>query len=136
MRAIAILLLALVAGCAGRERHEAPLEAAAPSEEPIAETPVFEMDFAAIELPMPVAPGPAAAKATAPAAKTVRPPAEASVKVLPSSPPTEPVAAIPDAPKAAAKTAHPLDVADLKARLRDTHAIGVLTKLALRNQMD
>src|SRR4051812_44101255 len=135
MRAIAILLLALVAGCAGRERHEAPLEAAAPSEEPIAETPVSEMDFAAIELPMPVAPGPAAAaaaKATAPAAKSVRPPAEASVKVLPSSPPTEPVAAIPDAPKAAAKTAHPLDVADLKARLRDTHAFGVLTKLALR----
>lgn len=30
----------------------------------------------------------------------------------------------------------PLDVAGLKARLRDTDAIGVLTKLALRNQMD
>lgn len=30
----------------------------------------------------------------------------------------------------------PLDVAALKIRLRDTHAIGVFTKLALRNQMD
>lgn len=30
----------------------------------------------------------------------------------------------------------PLDMAGLKARLRDTDAIGVLTKLALRNQMD
>ena len=30
----------------------------------------------------------------------------------------------------------PLDVAALTARLRDTNAIGVFTKLALRNQMD
>ena len=30
----------------------------------------------------------------------------------------------------------PLDVAALKARLRDTHAIGVFTKLALKNQVD
>jgi hypothetical protein len=30
----------------------------------------------------------------------------------------------------------PLDVAALKTRLRETHAIGVFTKLALKNQMD
>ncbi len=30
----------------------------------------------------------------------------------------------------------PLDVAGLKARLRDTHAIGAFTKLALKNQVD
>ena len=30
----------------------------------------------------------------------------------------------------------PLDIAALKARLRDTKAIGVFTKLALKNQVD
>jgi hypothetical protein len=36
----------------------------------------------------------------------------------------------------ARKLEPPLDVAALKARLRDTDAIGVLTKLALKNQVD
>jgi len=35
-----------------------------------------------------------------------------------------------------AKKEPPLDVAALKTRLRDTQAIGVFTKLALKNQMD
>jgi hypothetical protein len=39
-------------------------------------------------------------------------------------------------PAAAAKKLEPLDVAALKARLRNTKAIGVLTKLELQNQMD
>ena len=40
-------------------------------------------------------------------------------------------------PPAVARTLEPsLDVAALKARLRDTNAIGVFTKLALKNQMD
>jgi hypothetical protein len=34
------------------------------------------------------------------------------------------------------RTEPPLDVAELKARLRDTNAIGVFTKLALKNQVD
>ena len=42
-----------------------------------------------------------------------------------------------EAPPPVAKTPEPpLDVAALKARLRDTHAIGVFTKLALKNQVD
>lgn len=36
----------------------------------------------------------------------------------------------------ARKLEQPLDVAALKTRLRETHAIGAFTKLALRNQMD
>ncbi len=41
------------------------------------------------------------------------------------------------APALVATPAPPtLDVASLKARLRDTNAIGVFTKLALRNQVD
>jgi hypothetical protein len=39
-------------------------------------------------------------------------------------------------PAAAAKKLEPLDVAALKARLRNTKALGVLTKLELQNQMD
>jgi hypothetical protein len=40
-------------------------------------------------------------------------------------------------PPSIARTPEPsLDVAALTARLRDTHAIGVFTKLALKNQME
>jgi hypothetical protein len=41
-----------------------------------------------------------------------------------------------DPPSAARTLEPPLDVAALKVRLRDTHAIGVFTKVALKNQMD
>jgi hypothetical protein len=37
---------------------------------------------------------------------------------------------------ASPKKEPPLDVEALKTRLRDTHAIGLFTKLALKNQMD
>ena len=40
------------------------------------------------------------------------------------------------APASAAQAEPPLDVAALKLRLKDTRAIGVLTKLALKNQVD
>lgn len=40
------------------------------------------------------------------------------------------------APRAAAKSAVTLDMAALTSRLRNTSAIGVFTKLALKNQMD
>ena len=39
-------------------------------------------------------------------------------------------------PTVAKKLEPPLDVAALKARLRDTSAIGIFTKLALKNQVD
>jgi hypothetical protein len=137
MRAIAILLLAVTTGCASSVRHEAPSQASAQGEEAVVEAPSVEMEFAAVELPMPVVPEAGApAKTHSPAAKSARPLPEATVKLAPPLPPSEAAAAIPDLPKVAVKPTHALDVADLKARLRDTHAIGVLTKLALRNQMD
>lgn len=73
--------------------------------------------------------------ASAPAADRVarppaRPPAKASAPVIAQTHKSE-------APAPSARTPEPpLDVAALKARLRDTPAIGVFTKLALRNQMD
>jgi hypothetical protein len=39
-------------------------------------------------------------------------------------------------PPVSKKLEPPLDVAALKARLRDTNAIGIFTKLALKNQVD
>jgi hypothetical protein len=53
-------------------------------------------------------------------AKAAPPPVKAPAKVSASSKNVEP----------------PLDVEALKTRLRETHAIGVFTKLALKNQMD
>ena len=67
------------------------------------------------------------------AAKAAPPPAKAT--------PASPVAVAQprkkeDPPPIARKLEPPLDVAALKARLRDTNAIGVFTKLALKNQVD
>lgn len=75
--------------------------------------------------------------ASTPAVDTVaRPPAKTPVK------PAAPVKVVEQTHKSdtAAPPARtpepPLDVAALKTRLRETSAIGVFTKLALRNQMD
>jgi hypothetical protein len=50
--------------------------------------------------------------------------------------PAAPQTVAPSATAPAAATAPPLDLAALKQRLRDTSAIGVFTKLALKNQVD
>jgi hypothetical protein len=66
------------------------------------------------------------------------PPAPAAPSALPAvtaSTGARPAQA-PRAKSAAAKPAPTLDVAALKERLRSTDAIGVFTKLALKNQMD
>lgn len=73
-------------------------------------------------VPAPVSPPTPAvpAKTTAPTAKA---PAVAASPVQPTRP--APIAAAP-----------PLDLAGLESRLRETKAIGVMTKLALKNQVD
>jgi len=82
----------------------------------------------------PVAPAPSLK--TQNAARDATPLARAPAKV------SSPAAAIPqprqnqDLPPAARIVEPPLDVAALKVRLRDTKAIGVFTKLALKNQVD
>jgi hypothetical protein len=75
----------------------------------------------------PSAPAPPAAKGppTAPAAKAP-PPAPAAQAAKKDS--TPPDVAKPKAP--------PLDLTSLEARLKETDAIGVLTKIALKNQVD
>ena len=79
--------------------------------------------------PAPPARSPSAAKAAAPPAKA---PATVSVP-----PPAIEQPRKNDAPAPAAKAAvPPLDVTALKERLRETNAIGMFTKLALKNQVD
>ena len=71
-----------------------------------------------------------AAKAEAPAAKA---PAKAPPAPAPAAqPPMKDVAQEPAKPKAEA----PLDLTSLETRLKETKAIGLMTKIALKNQVD
>lgn len=119
-----------------------------------------------VHQPTPPAPQPAAAPvppapgvtpspsppAVPPAASASRPPGAATPAPPPDAPPRPAAGTAPPAPKRAASTPAPaaspapaatarpapaaLDLASLEQRLRDTHAIGVFTKLSLKNQVD
>jgi len=92
----------------------------------------------------------AAAKSTSVTPASESPPSHASPsrsKSPPVSVPLHPAAAVqentvapkqPGASPAAERspTPAPLDIAALEQRLRDTHAIGLFTKLSLKNQVD
>jgi hypothetical protein len=85
--------------------------------------------------------GEGAAKAQLPAAKApAKGPAKAPAPVTATAPPASAAgpqpANGPGGPQPAAKPKAPLDLASLEQRLKDTKAIGVLTKLTLKNQVD
>jgi hypothetical protein len=95
----------------------------------------------------PAAKAPAATAATAPgntgqnaASPSAKAPAAANSKSSAVANAKAPVAPPPakkeSAPPAVAKAAPTLDIAALTQRLKDTKAIGVLSKLALKNQVD
>ena len=73
---------------------------------------------------------PPAAKPQAPVAKLEAPAAKPAAKA-PAPPAPKMESAAPPAPKAP-----PLDLAALEKRLKETNAIGVFTKLTLKNQVD
>ena len=81
-----------------------------------------------------------AAAAVQPAVKAKKPAADAVSRSKPdvAAAATQPVTVAPaPAPVSAhAPTAASLDLTSLKQRLRDSNAIGVFTKLALKNQVD
>ena len=88
-----------------------------------------------------VAPAPPAAQPTVPAnvqpAKVVEPTAKAVAKAPGSPVPgAEPPKKEGVAPEVAQQKTPPLDLASLEQRLKDTKAIGVLTKISLKNQVD
>ncbi|MDP1647667.1 MAG: hypothetical protein Q8M01_05630 [Rubrivivax sp.] len=125
-RICAALCVLLAAGCAcGQQRKE-------PS---VAAPPVAALSVAPTHTPSapPVAP-PVASPAASPAAPPVAAPRPASA---PDAPPTMDTrrATAATAPAAPAATP-PLDLKSLETRLRETKAIGVFTKLAVKNQVD
>ena len=126
VRLVGILSFALAVGCAGVK--EAPPSA-------VAQSGPLTVDPAPAG---PRQPGRAGDEAVAiePVASTPTPPAKAPARVS-ASPPAVEQARKSEEPAVVAKQLEPpLDVAALKARLRDTNAIGIFTKLALKNQVD
>ena len=84
----------------------------------------------------PVARAPAPHSKTQSTAKAAPPPAKTPAKASVSPKGIEQSRKNEDPPPVARKPEPPLDLAALKERLRDTNAIGVFTKLALKNQVD
>ena len=156
----------IAAGCAGVRHAQTtePVPVAPPSapitvveEAPVPAVPHVEVAPAVAEVPVLPAPSPvqpARPVESAPAARAAVPKVPAKVPpvstVASPQPPPRPVAAVtavampqPQAmPKVAAVPAAPqlspapLDFKALASRLRETRAIGVLTKLALKNEVD
>lgn len=121
-RIAGILLAGLMTGCAGVP--------STPPVPPVAAAP-------APHVPPTSAPGESEPKAPS-AAKA---PAASKAPAAPAAVPREPVVAARKseaAPPVAAKPGAPppLDLKSLEQRLKETNAIGVLTKLSLKNQVD
>jgi hypothetical protein len=65
-----------------------------------------------------------------------KPPPKAAAVAAAPAPAPQVVPKVATAPAAPQPVAAPLDLKSLEARLRQTKAIGVLTKLSLKNQVD
>lgn len=143
---IALLLLPLIAGCAAtapnapvaskREGLATQAVTPQPAVGPSATAMAQPVPAATPEPAAPAAPAlPAENKAAAPVAKT---PAPAATR--PSAPASPTLATKPASPAAVATPAPvaspTLDLNALKVQLKETKAIGVFTKLTLKNQVD
>jgi hypothetical protein len=134
-----VALLALVAGCAGM--NESPRGEPAPADSPVADAPLAATPSAiAVDIEAaPVVPSPPF-EAELPVAAGAPPPILAPAKTATAAVPV-PVAKLPpqkqdDPVSTIALVPATLDVAALKARLRDTAAIGILAKISLRKKVD
>jgi hypothetical protein len=164
LRIASVPILLMVAACVHKdirspEASAEPVEAPVPAYAPDGSNPApAELPKAAPAAPAPdtntassltaAAPAPSASPGSAPGPKQARSPGSQSnapvAKTPASGPSTVPPAAVaPNAttsPAAASRTtaaaAPALDLKTLEQRLRDTHAIGVFTKLSLKNQVD
>jgi type IV secretory pathway VirB10-like protein len=142
-RAIASAFFAAVlgAGCAGVKEPATPTPAPPLAVEPSRATPPAVPPPATATPSTPAeptsssaAPAPAAPSASNPAAKPPVPEAKPAAKsaVAAAVPPAKPAPAA----EAAKPKAPPLDLKALETQLKETKAIGVLTKLSLKNQVD
>jgi hypothetical protein len=147
----------LAAGCASMRPAETPKPDVAPAEGPAAApaTPPSAQAQAPQQTPPPPpasaptpppvsAPTPAPATVPTPAPKAARAPPPASAAPTASPPKSQTPSAAGKPASAAAAEPQPvatpapatLDLTSLERRLRDTRAIGVFTKLSLKNQVD
>jgi hypothetical protein len=112
-------------------RSDAESPAERPTErltgEPPEKPPEISPKAAAAASPVSGAPAPSAAKTKSPA--DARPGKQADTTGAPRAPAVQ-------TPASNAAPTPTLDLAALEQRLRDTHAIGVFTKLSLKNQVD
>jgi len=143
----AVLLILLSAGCASVTPPQPHVAAAQPTAPQPAATNSADKPVE-VATPDPVASQPVASQpvasqpAATPVATAAPQPARAAVKPPPVKPVPLPVlkGAAPIAPAVAASrvaaAAPALDLDALKARLRATKAIGVFTKLSLKNKVD
>jgi hypothetical protein len=121
-----------------------PVATAAPEHAPGSATPATRAEpaqaqAATVKAPVtPAAPLPAVKAAVADATKSTAPRASVVAKSAANDEHAAPAASEASAATASQKPAASLalDLAALEQRLRDTHAIGVFTKLALKNQVD
>jgi hypothetical protein len=127
-RIVGLLFVLLTAGCAGLQRTQ-------PGEPP--QTGATQGGTVAVE-PMISPAAPSVSRSTGQLAKAESPVVKTPAKVLASPVPTEPVRKKESAAQGSAKGAAspPLDLKSLETRLKETKAIGVFTKLALKNQVD
>jgi|SRR5690242_14343081 hypothetical protein len=134
-RLLAGLVLSGLLGCAHHPTTTSPPATSPPAAAPPAAAPPSTP--ATSPVPGPKAAAAAPAPDTAPRAPAPRPAPASAARTAGNPPATGPSRA---APTSAAATASPapaaLDLASLEQRLRDTHAIGVFTKLSLKNQVD
>src|SRR5579872_2978373 len=133
---LAPLALAVLCGCAHRPTPPAPSPPTAAAVPP-------PPTAAASPTPAPGAPASPSAAAPASTRAAAGPPAHTAPPRRPpsvGSPGTGAAAstapAAPAAPPAVSAASPALNLASLEQRLRDTHAIGVFTKLSLKNQVD
>ena len=126
---VALLFFLLMAGCTGVER--AALPAPPPADATPREAVAVEPAVSPVEPSVSGSTGQATVQGDASVPKH---PAKATVSPIPAQPPGKKSdgAASPGKPV----VAPPLDLAALEKRLRETEAIGVFTKIALKNQVD
>lgn len=120
------LLLCLVAGCTA---VAPPAPVAPPREEPVPQPTSPAVTESTKRQPAAVEQKPAAREPPVPVS-TAKPPAG------PAPPASGPKPAAPPAPAVQQPAAPTLDLDGLKQQLKDTDAIGVMTKLSLKNQVD
>jgi hypothetical protein len=124
------LCCCVAAGCAGVKHKQT--EEAVPAAAPVVATTVPPPVVEPAPPAQRAAPAPRVVVPKAPAAATKSPPAIAPT----SAPAPNVVSKSTQAPVASPPAAAPLDFASLGTRLRQTKAIGMLTKLSLKNQVD